>query len=205
MAEERTVSTFTWMTLVLCASLSVGQMAAKTIVRQHYTTQKKAREFILKSVKHIYLKKAWNIYLLSSLKARKNSKSRPTVKFCNVKSRIFRTSSTANSPKAPWNDDDDSWLDESPESHPLARSLTAESNDFCPVNLRSSLLVTFLLDEKPKAENDRGPVLKQKPLLASGNGHSHGPDDNDFPCCSTSVWMGWRWVVDREQTDILTL
>ncbi|KAF8914403.1 hypothetical protein CPB84DRAFT_1841112 [Gymnopilus junonius] len=118
MAEERTVSIFTWMMLALHANLSVGQMAAKTIVRQHYATEKKAR---------------------------KHSKPRPTVKFYDVKSKIFWTTDTSDSPKV-LDDEDDSWLDEKAESHPTAQSLGAETNRSSPVNLQSSMLATFLVD-----------------------------------------------------------
>ncbi|KAF8970648.1 hypothetical protein BDZ97DRAFT_1790298, partial [Flammula alnicola] len=62
MPEERTVSAFTWITPPLRNRLRVGQMAARTQVRQHYSTETKAR---------------------------KRSVPRPTVKFYDVKNKIF--------------------------------------------------------------------------------------------------------------------
>ncbi|KAF8057516.1 ribonuclease H-like domain-containing protein [Lyophyllum atratum] len=41
MAEERTVSTFTWMTPAYRSQLSVGSMVAMTQIRQYYATEKK--------------------------------------------------------------------------------------------------------------------------------------------------------------------
>ncbi|KAF9477045.1 hypothetical protein BDN70DRAFT_811256 [Pholiota conissans] len=41
MPEERTVSAFTWITPPLRSRLSIGQMAARTQIRQHYSTEKK--------------------------------------------------------------------------------------------------------------------------------------------------------------------
>lgn len=41
MAEERTVSTFTWLTPALRARMSVGTMSAMTQVRQFYRTESK--------------------------------------------------------------------------------------------------------------------------------------------------------------------
>ncbi|KAF8910582.1 hypothetical protein CPB84DRAFT_1842574 [Gymnopilus junonius] len=150
MAEERTVSTFTWMTPALHANLSVGQMAAKTIVHQHYATEKKAH---------------------------KHSKPRPTVKFYDVKSKIFWTTDTSDSPKV-LDDEDNSWLDEKAESHPTAQSLGAETNRSSPVNLQSSMLATFLVDEKPKSEGHN--KSKSKPVLAPGDAPSANLDDNNF-------------------------
>lgn len=41
MAEERTVSTFTWLTPALRSRLSIGSMSAMTQVRQFYKTESK--------------------------------------------------------------------------------------------------------------------------------------------------------------------
>ena len=41
MAEERTVSAFTWITPARRSLMSIRQMGARTIVQQHYTTETK--------------------------------------------------------------------------------------------------------------------------------------------------------------------
>lgn len=40
MAEERTVSSFTWLTPPLCSKLAVASMARMTQIRQYYATEK---------------------------------------------------------------------------------------------------------------------------------------------------------------------
>lgn len=41
MSEERTVSTFTWLTPALRSRLSVDSMAAMTQIKQYYQTEQK--------------------------------------------------------------------------------------------------------------------------------------------------------------------
>ena len=45
MAEERTVSSFTWITGPLRLRMSVQQMARRTQVRQHYSTETKVSKY----------------------------------------------------------------------------------------------------------------------------------------------------------------
>lgn len=47
MAEERTVSAFTWITPALRSQTSVVQMTARTKVRQYYATEAKVHFFHL--------------------------------------------------------------------------------------------------------------------------------------------------------------
>jgi len=44
MPEERTVSTITWMTPALRSRLTVNQVGARAMIRQHYMTEKKVCE-----------------------------------------------------------------------------------------------------------------------------------------------------------------
>jgi len=56
MAEERTVSAFTWITPARRSLMSVRQMGARTIVQQHYTTETKVviriPSILLRKVNH---------------------------------------------------------------------------------------------------------------------------------------------------------
>ena len=46
MPEERTVSTFTWMTPALRSRLSVPAMTAITQIRQYYKTEEKVHNYL---------------------------------------------------------------------------------------------------------------------------------------------------------------
>jgi hypothetical protein len=50
MPEERTVSTFTWLTPALCSRLSVPAMTAMTQIRQYYKTEEKVFSVILEGL-----------------------------------------------------------------------------------------------------------------------------------------------------------
>ncbi|KAF9546815.1 hypothetical protein CPC08DRAFT_729838 [Agrocybe pediades] len=108
MPEERTVSAFTWITPPFHSRLLVGNMAARTQIRQHYATEAKLR---------------------------KNSTPRPTVKFFNIKDQLFNPKNKKQELDVPEDDIDDSWLDTPAETYPTARALDVESQS-CPINLR---------------------------------------------------------------------
>lgn len=46
MPEERTVSTFTWLTPSLRAAKKIGQVGAQTQIRQFYATEQKVSLFV---------------------------------------------------------------------------------------------------------------------------------------------------------------
>jgi hypothetical protein len=109
-------------------------------------------------------------YLTYYSKARKNSTPRPTVKFYDVKSKIFSKCLPKDS-KLPDDDEDDSWLDEEPERYGSVRVLDAETSS--PINPASKYLATFLANEEEKATADVLPEdIKVQGVTAV--------DDNDF-------------------------
>ena len=111
-----------------------------------------------------------------SFKPRKNSAPKPSVKFYDVKSKIFsKKAKKASSEDLPDDDEDDSWLDEPQEAYDSVQELDAEKSS--PINLASKYLTTFLAHTKeddsealPLCGNDVQvpvPVVQLK-------------DDNDF-------------------------
>jgi hypothetical protein len=82
-----------------------------------------------------------------TFKQRKNSAPRPTVKFYDVKSRIFSKPAKKNSSEdLPDDDEDDSWLDEPQEVYNSVQELDAENSS--PIDLASKYLATFLANTK---------------------------------------------------------
>ena len=76
-----------------------------------------------------------------SFKPSNNSAPRPTVKFYNVKRKIFsKTAKKASSEDLPDDDEDDSWLDEPREAYDSDQELDAEKSS--PINLVSKYLTT---------------------------------------------------------------
>ena len=47
MAEERTVSVFTWITPAHRSLMSIQQMGARNIIQQHYATETKVIGFVV--------------------------------------------------------------------------------------------------------------------------------------------------------------
>ncbi|KAF9475198.1 hypothetical protein BDN70DRAFT_957800 [Pholiota conissans] len=148
MPEERTVSAFTWITPPLRSRLRVGQMAARTIVRQHYSTENKSR---------------------------KHAVPKPTVKFYDIKSKIFNSTSDRSESDLLLDDEDDAWLDEPLD--PNVKNLTAERLDAesnSAINLQSKTLSTFLslYGDNLQAEDNKD--------LVNATQVEPNPDDNDF-------------------------
>lgn len=145
-------------------------MAWRTKVRQYYATETKVLILLFIDV-HI------KIFDLLTFKPRKNSAPRPTVKFYDVKSKIFsKSAKKSSSEDLPDDDEDDSWLDEPREAYISVRELDAEKSS--PINLASKYLTTFLANTKddsgietlPLHANEPGPKLVPVPVQ----------DDNDF-------------------------
>ena len=171
MAEERTVSAFTWITPASRSLMSIWQMGARTIVQQHYTETKVIRL----GIPSILLQKVNHFYFYSQ--ARNHSTTRPTVKFYNVKEKIFSKKNSAEAEKLRDDEDDDGWLDEPAESFESATLLEAETSSF--LDLNSKHLTTFLADTKDKASNNTVTTTgSQGPKKSSQS--VNAPDDNDF-------------------------
>ena len=114
-----------------------------------------------------------------TLKPRKNSAPRPTVKFYDVKSKIFsKSAKNTSSEELPDDDDDDSWLDEAREVYESVQELDAEKSS--PIDLASKHLKTFLSYTKP----EDGSGIEALPLHADKPKFAVAPfpveDDNDF-------------------------
>jgi hypothetical protein len=108
-------------------------------------------------------------------KARKNSTPRPTVKFYDIKSKIFSKTPPVES-GLPDDDEDDSWLDEAPEKHGVAHVLDAETSS--PIDPASRYLTTFLGNEKETRISD---IISDKNQKATGTQVTTVEDnDNDF-------------------------
>jgi hypothetical protein len=108
-------------------------------------------------------------------KARKNSTPRPTVKFYDVKSKIFSKTSLKGS-KLPDDDEDDSWLDEESERHDSVQVLDAETTS--PINPASKYLATFLAEEEEKSTADVLPDEGKK--VNNIQAPTKVGEDNDF-------------------------
>ena len=175
MPEERTVSAFTWMSPPLRSKILVRQMAWRTKVRQYYTTEAKVWLII-----HLVCQ-CLNLTEHSYFKPRKNSTPRPTVKFYDVKSKIFSKKDATNHGQLPDDDEDDSWLDEPEEAvYDSAQELEAESTS--PINLASQHLASFLADDSPDTSNSNSGSSQN---TATGNLKPHAAatiaqEDNDF-------------------------
>ena len=168
MPEERTVSALTWITPPARSLMGLVQMTARTKVRQHYAMETKVRVILL----------IFDWYGSSSnllFKARKNSTPRPTVKFYDVKSKIFSKTSLKGS-KLPDDDEDDSWLDEESERHDSVQVLDAETTS--PINPASKYLATFLAEEEEKSTADVLPDEGKK--VNNIQAPTKVGEDNDF-------------------------
>ena len=113
-------------------------------------------------------------------KARKHSTPRPTVKFYDVKSKIFSKTLPKGS-KLPDDDEDDagdSWLDEEPELYSAVRVLDADTSS--PINPASKYLATFLANEEEQSTAEvSSEEIKDKKVQAV-QGATGVQDDNDF-------------------------
>ena len=117
--------------------------------------------------------------LIYHLKARKNSTPRPTVKFYDVKSKIFSKTPPKGS-KFPDDDEDDegdSWLDEEPELYSSVQVLDAETSS--SINPASKYLATFLANKEEQSMADVIPE-EIKDRKVKGPGATVVRDDNDF-------------------------
>ena len=120
-----------------------------------------------------------------TLKPRNNSAPRPTVKFYDIKSKIFSKESKPAAKKGSsedWPDDDeeDSWLDEPQEIYNSVQELDAENSS--PINLASKYLTTFLANTKDDSGIDAlPPSLHDNLNKPTGNvAPDSVQDDNDF-------------------------
>jgi hypothetical protein len=142
MPEERTVSTFTWLTPALRSRLSVPAMTAMTQIRQYYKTEEKVCPFILDA----YLTTHHSI-----TQSRLRARSKPSVKFFDIKNRFFSKSGAANENH---NDEDDSWLDEpNIEVFPPEVFLDVSSH----VDLSSQCLAASLSEEPSTNDPQHNP------------------------------------------------
>ena len=110
-------------------------------------------------------------------KPRKNSATRPTVKFYDVKSKIFsKSAKKVTSEDSPDDDEDDSWLDEPQEAYDSVQELDAEKSS--PINLASKYLATFLAHTKDDSGIEALPLHDNEPEVATVQVPVQ--DDNDF-------------------------
>jgi hypothetical protein len=149
-------------------------MAWRTKVRQYYTTETKV--FIYYLIDLVLVRIEFTDSL--TFKPRKNSAPRPTVKFYDVKSKIFsKTAKKGSSEDLPDDDEDDSWLDEPQEVYDSVQELDAEKSS--PINLASKYLTTFLAHTKDDSDSGiKMPLHANKPKIAPVPASVQ--DDNDF-------------------------
>ena len=121
MAEEQTVSNFTWLTLPLRANLSVASMARMTQIQQYYASEKK------------YLVRILLIFLsLITTPLQLRPKPHPLMKYFEAKTQI-KSSSLCEPEITEPAADDMLWPGESGEGEPLVDKeldLTARSTSF---------------------------------------------------------------------------
>lgn len=113
------------------------------------------------------------------LKPRNSSTPRPTVKFYDIKSKIFSKSGGKkdSASELPDDDEDDSWLDEPPDVvYNSAQDLEAATSS--PINLASSHLASFLANSPLATDSNSESVTQStaKPQAAA----TIAQDDNDF-------------------------
>ena len=164
MPEERTVSTFTWLTPALRSRLSVSAMTAMTQIRQYYKTEEKVCTFIL------------DVYPTHHgiTQSRLHARSKPSVKFFDIKNRFFSKSGAATN-ENPDDDEDDSWLDEpNVKVFPPEGSLDVSPN----IDLSSQCLAASL-SEEPSSRDTPNPQPNPRPQLEEAHGEP-SELDNDF-------------------------
>ena len=148
MAEERTVSNFTWLTPPLRANLSVASMARMTQVRQYYASEKHYSVCIILN---------FFVSLLTPIQLR--PKSHPRMKFFEVKAQNKGSSFREPEISEPAGDDTlwptESGKDEAPAEKEY--ELTARTTSL--LNLDSSWLVD-VLSEKPTPKDQKGPQVQ---------------------------------------------
>ena len=105
----------------------------------------------------------------------------PTVKFFDVKGKIFQKSSVSEQDSLNEIDDrSDAWLDE-PLEHDVIPSTVLDATVDSPVNLNSKLLSSFLSNERTeptKPGKETGPLPSEH--APSTTGGTAVLDDNDF-------------------------
>ena len=179
MAEEHTVSAFTWITPAHCSNSLTNEYSANgsknycatTLCHRNQGNQLKfpSIQVFMQNVNHLH-------YFCSQ--ARKYSTTRPTVKFYNLKEKIFSKKKSSESEKLLDDEDDDAWLNEPAEKYEPAVLLEAEQSSF--LDLNSKHLTTYLANTKDKASNHTtitSQGLKKRSQPASV---VNPPDDNDF-------------------------
>jgi hypothetical protein len=168
MAEERTVSTFTWLTPPRRANLSVASMARMTQIRQYYASKKKHSVRIL-----------LNFFVsLLKLPLQLRQKSHPRMKYFEAKAKNKSRSSSLQGSEPEITEpaaDDMLWPTESGENgEALANKefdLTARTTSL--LNLDSSWLAD-VLSEKPTSKDQKNPQvqssnLKEKAEVSNNN------------------------------------
>jgi hypothetical protein len=144
MAEERTVSNFTWLTPPLRSKLAVASMARMTQIRQYYASEKHHSVCIL-------------IFFVSflTLPLQLRKKSHPRIKYFEAKARNKHSPFREQEITEPAVDDT-LWPTESGQGEALAEKkldLTARTTSL--LNLDSSWLAD-VLSEKPTSEDQKG-------------------------------------------------
>jgi hypothetical protein len=159
MAEERTVSTFTWLTPPLRAKLSVASMARMTQIRQYYASEKWHSVCILLN----YCLPAHALHL------QLRQKSHPRMKYFEAKARNKHSSLREPEIAEPAGDDT-LWPAESGEKGEALTDkecdLTARTTSL--LNLDSSWLAD-VLSEKLISKDQKGPQVQSSKVAASGS------------------------------------
>ena len=153
MAEERTVSSFTWLTPPLRSKLAVASMARMTQIRQYYATEKQHS---------VSLFDFFGLPPHTPLQLRQ--KSHPRMKYFEAKAKNKKSSLQEPEITEPASDDT-LWPSESGNNEPFVDKefdLTARSTSF--LNLDSSWLAS-VLTEKPTLKDENGPQVQDEKMV----------------------------------------
>jgi hypothetical protein len=154
MAEERTVSTFTWLTPPLRSKLAVASMARMTQIRQYYATENQ------------HSVRLFNLFVsLLTLPLQLRQKSHPRMKYFEAKAQNKNSSfrePEITEPAA----DDLLWPSESGKDEALDKEYDLTARTTSLLNLDSTLLAD-VLSEKPTSKVQKDSQVQNDRLAAS--------------------------------------
>ena len=154
MAEERTVSSFTWLTPPLRSKLAVASMARMTQIRQYYATEKQ------------HLVCLFNLFVsFLTLPLQLRQKSHPRMKYFEAKAQNKNSSfrePEITEPAA----DDLLWPSEFGKDEALDKEFDLTARTTSLLNLDSTLLAD-VLSEKPTSKVQKDSQVQNDTLAAS--------------------------------------